>query len=75
MINNVKTNLQEKREILIQVYYSENYTNKDQGQLQSAYFGQKSFSLFTACCYLKVDGVILNENVTATSETIPEVQQ
>ena len=37
--NNVKTNLWEKKEILIQVDYSENYTNKDQGQVQSEYFG------------------------------------
>ena len=67
--NNVKENLQEKKEVLIQVDYSENYTNKDQSQVQSAYFGQKPFSIFTVCCYPKVDGVILNENVTATSET------
>ena len=37
--NNVKANLQEKKEILIQVDNSENYTNKDQGQVQNAYFG------------------------------------
>ena len=66
--NNVKANLQEKKEIIIQVGYRENYTNEDQGQVQSAYFGQKSFSIFTTCCYLKVDSVILNENVTVISE-------
>ena len=64
----MKANLKEKKEILIQVDCSENYTNKDQGQIQSAYFGQKSFSIFTACCYVKIDGVIINENVTVTSE-------
>ena len=37
--------------------------------MQSTYFGQKSFSIFAACCYVKVDGVILNGNVTVTSET------
>ena len=71
-LKNKKSNLQEKKEILIQVDYGENYTcytSKGQGQVQSAYFGQKSFSIFTACCHLKVDGVILNENVTITSET------
>ena len=31
--SNVKTNLQEKKEIPIQVDYSENYTNKDEGQV------------------------------------------
>ena len=36
--------------------------------MQSAYVGQKSFSIFTTCYHLKVDGVILNENVTVTSE-------
>ena len=36
--------------------------------MQNAYFGQKLFSIFTACCYLKVKGDILNENVTVTSE-------
>ena len=66
--NNAKANLQEKKEIIIQVGYRENDTNEDQGQVQSAYFGQKSFSIFTTCCYLKVDSVILNENVTVTSE-------
>ena len=39
--NNVKENLQEKKEILIQVEICENYTNKDQGQVQSVYLGQK----------------------------------
>ena len=63
--NHVKANLKEKEEILIQVDYSENYTNKDQGQIQSAYF---DISIFTACCYVKIDGVIINENVTVTSE-------
>ena len=66
--NNVKANLQEKKEVLIQVDYGENYTNKDPGQVQSAYFEQKSFSVLTACCYLKADDVTLNENVTVTSE-------
>ena len=56
------------KEILIQVDYSENYTNIDQGQVKSAHFGQKLFSIFTACCYLKIDSVILNENVTVTSK-------
>ena len=66
--NNVKANLQEKKKILIQVDYSENYTNKGQGQVQSAYFGYKSFSIFAACCYLEVHGVILNENEQGTSD-------
>lgn len=46
---------------------SENYVNKDQAQIQSAYFGQRSFSILTACCYLNVDGAIVNENIAITS--------
>ena len=61
--NYLKANVKKKEEILMQVGYSENYTNKDQGQIQSAYF-----SIFTACCYVKIDGVVINENVTVTSE-------
>ena len=55
-------------EVLIQVDCSENYGNKDQRHIQSAYFRQQSFSTFIACCYLQIDGVIVNENVTVTSE-------
>ena len=36
-------------EILIQCDYSENYKNKDQDEIQSAYFGHQTFSIFTAC--------------------------
>ena len=63
----LKVNLEEK-EILIQIDYSESYANQEQGQIQSAYFGQQTFSIFTACCYLLIDGEIVNENVTITSE-------
>jgi len=65
--NSLKANL-EHNEVMIQVDYSKNYANKDQGQIQSVYFGQRGFSIFIACCYLNVDGVLVNENVTVTSE-------
>ena len=52
----------------MQVDYSENYVNKDQGQIQSAYFRQSSFSIFRACCYVNIDSSIINENFTITSE-------
>ena len=38
-------------EILIHLDYRENYKSKHQSKIQSAYFGNKSFSLFTACTY------------------------
>ena len=50
-------------EVLLHVDYSENYSN-----IQSAYFGHDSFSIFTACCYLLKDGDLINENITIISE-------
>ena len=38
-------------EVLIHIDYSESYKNKQQDKIQSAYFGQSTFSLFTACVY------------------------
>ena len=66
--NILKSNLKERKEILIQVDYSENYVNKDQAKMQSAHLGQKSFLIFTGCCYLNINEIIINENVTITSE-------
>ena len=40
--NQLKENLK-TGEILLQVDYSENYVNKQQGEIQSAYFGHKFF--------------------------------
>ena len=48
--------------------YSENYSNTQQGEIQSAYFGHNSFSIFTACRYLRKDGDLINENITIISE-------
>ena len=65
--NNLKSNPKERKKILIEVDYGEKYVNKDQAQIQSEYFGQKLFLIFTACYYLNINGII-NENVTITSE-------
>ena len=60
---NLKTN-----EFTIHVDYSENYKDKEQDEIQSAYFGHNSFSIFTACCYTHgIDGTLSNENFTVTS--------
>ena len=48
--------------------YSESYSKKEQNEIQSAYFGNVSFSLFTACCYLLHDNERISESVTVTSE-------
>ena len=66
--NTLKSNLKERKEILVQVDCIENYVNNDQAQIQKAKFGKKLFSIFTACCYLYIDGIIINENITITSE-------
>ena len=52
------------------VNYSENYKEKEQDKIQSAYFRHNSFSIVMACYYTRgVDGTLLNENFIATSET------
>ena len=58
-----------RNEILVHVDYSKNYESKHQREIQIAYFGHTSFSIFTACCYLcNVDEKIICESVTVTSE-------
>ena len=57
-----------ENEALLHVDYSENYSNIQQSEIQSTYFGHDSFSTFTACCYLRKDGDLINENITTTSE-------
>ena len=55
--------------MLMHVDYSENYVNVQQGEIQSAYFGHSTFSIFTACCYIRgEDGKLASENVTVVSE-------
>ena len=48
-ISYLKRNIKVK----IQLYYNENYTSQDQNEIQSAYFGQESLSLLTACPYYR----------------------
>ena len=38
-------------DLLVHVDFAENYRNDQQDEVQSAYFGHQSFSLFTSCCY------------------------
>ena len=66
--NQLKENLK-TNEFIIHVDYSKNYKNKEQDEIQSAYFSHNSFSIFTTCCYKGgIDGTPLNENFTVTSE-------
>ena len=67
--NEVKDNLKQN-DLLIHVDYSENDNNKQQWEIQSAYFGHASFSIFTTCCYFKDESNAINkEAITVTSET------
>ena len=50
--NEVKNNLR-KNECVIHVDYSESLCNKQQGKIQTAYFGRTNFSIFTACGYFR----------------------
>ena len=68
--NRVKESL-DHGQILVHVDYAESYKNSQQNEIQSAYFGNSIFSIFTACCYtklldnggLKVDSiVVVNES-------------
>ena len=66
--NRLKENLK-TNEFIIHVDYSENYKDKGQDEIQSAYFGHDLFSIFTACCYTRwIDGTLFNENFNVTSE-------
>ena len=67
--NRLKENLK-TNEFIIHVDYSENYKDKEQDEIQSAYFGYNSFSIFTACCYTReIGSTLLNKDFTVTSET------
>ena len=41
--------------ILLHVDYAKNYENKQQADSQSAYFGNASFSIFTAVAYIRLN--------------------
>ena len=67
--NEVKDNLKQTNH-LIHVDYSENYNNKQQWEIQSAYFGHASFNILATCCYFKDESNAINkEAITVTSET------
>ena len=57
---------------IIHVDYSESYRNKQQDEIQSAYFGQTSFSIFTACVYHKANNgadTVVKRPMTIISES------
>ena len=55
--------------MLVQVNLAESYRNDQQNEIQSTYFGNQSFSLFTSCCYFKgATSEIRNESVVVVME-------
>ena len=51
------------------VDFAESYRNNQQNEIQSAYFGKQSFSLFTSCCYLEgATSEIRNKSVVVVTE-------
>ena len=56
--NKLKEELGEN-EVLLHVDYSENYSNIQQGEMQCAYIGHDSSTIFKACCYLRKDGDLI----------------
>ena len=57
-----KKNIEELKEdeIVIHVDYSENYKNKHQNEIKSAFYGQGQFSIYTACIYALSDVTVLH---------------
>ena len=46
-----------KKNFILSVDFSRNYDNKQLHEIQSAYFGHKYFTIFTAACYVHKDVV------------------
>ena len=58
-------------QILVHVDHAESYKNSQQNKIQSAYFGNSTFSIFTACCYTKSleDGGLKKDPTVVVSES------
>ena len=67
--NHVKESL-DHGQILVHVDYAESYKNLQQNEIQSAYFGNSTFSIFTACCYTKSmdNGGLKKDSIVVVNE-------
>ena len=55
--------------LLVYVGFAESYRNDQQDEIQSDYFGNQSFSIFTSCCYFKdVTSEVRNKSVVVVTE-------
>ena len=55
--------------MLVHVDFDESYRNDKENEIQRAYLGNQSFSLFTSCCYFKgITSKIRNESAVVVTE-------
>ena len=55
---------------MLHVDFAESYKNEKQDAIQSAYFGNQCFRIFTACCYAKSpNNDVRNDNVIVVTES------
>ena len=68
--NHVKESL-DHGQLLVHVDYAESYKNSQQNEIQSAYFGNSTFSIFTACCYTKSldNGGLKKDSIVVVNES------
>ena len=56
-------------DLLVHVDFAESHRNNQQNEIQSAYFGNQSFSLFISCCYFKrTTSEITNKSVVVVTK-------
>ena len=67
--NHVKESL-DHGQILAHLDYAESYKNSQQNEIQSAYFGNSLFSIFTACCCTKSlnNGSLEKDSIAVVNE-------
>ena len=53
-LKHLKNNLEENQ-VILSVDFSKNYDNKQNHEIQSAYFGHEAFTLYTCVCYTKIE--------------------
>jgi len=69
-LNSIKEELK-RTEVLLHVDFSESCKNSNQDEIQSAYFGQSCFSIFTACAYTSYinDELVQTIPITVTTDS------
>ena len=67
-LNSIKKDLK-NNDVLLHVDFRESYKNANQDEIQSAYFGQSPFFIFTACAYTCTNGEIRIIPITLTTES------